>query len=145
MSERNKYKSALHGVRYGSDLVITGGVLEGVTKLLANGLSSLTKPLARAELKKIKSEFRQGIAVVKYYEYGLPCHTRCDFEYSSGEFSTTLDPTESPWGEFKLVSGKVVAMNQSDKKWFIKKAHHWAQGNVEINSSLYQGYKEETQ
>ena len=93
-------------------------------------LGFIFRPNAHREFKKLKTEYKKGHARALYYPYGSACHTRCDFNYSSGGFSTTLDPVSSPFGVYDCIEFNIPKLSEKDKKWLVKKAHNWAQKHI---------------
>jgi len=100
--------------------------------LIPNVLSWTFRYKENKLLRKIKREIKEG-AMVKYYEYGLPCHTRCDFVLSFGSFSTTLDPTVYPFGVIKVIDWYVFNSEGINKEWVGKSVHCWAQNRTNLN------------
>jgi len=79
-------------------------------------------------LRKMKREFKKGLAKGSYYPYGKACCTRCDFKFSGGEFSTTLDPASAhPFANWETISWNVNDTDNINTHWVGKKMHSWLQ------------------
>jgi len=79
-------------------------------------------------IEKIKEEIASGNAVARYYRSGWhACCTRCDFSFSGGSFSTTLDPTVGVTGVSETILWKVGGSDGLSNSLIGRRLHDWTQ------------------
>lgn len=79
------------------------------------------------EFIKIKDEYDQGSACVRFSSDGV--FTRCAFRYSSGSFTTTLNPLTFA-GDLEFRDVQIENEGEINMQRLAKKCHRWAMYNT---------------
>lgn len=120
-----------------SELIAIAGLIMGILSIgfilytSFDALGILFRPKAYKALKKLKQEYKEGIADILFMRGPSGTETQCKIKYSLGWFNTEKCVSGRPYSfRFEGDISMSTALSSGDMMWLMRKAHNWAHNNA---------------